>query len=335
MKKVLSIVLAMMMLVSGLAALADDFVIAYVCKDMSEQWFIDQTAAVEETCKAQGASQIIILDSDMDSEKMFNNLDNVISQKVDAIITQPVDVNLSQATADRCAAAGIPVIAMDDPMQDENGMLLAPAVALRAYDIGWVMGEWLGKYVEENNLNANPEEFGYICMYAGTISSTIPRGQGAADAITANSTVTEDRIFHATEFDGSTEKAYDIASALIVANPQIKYWVGTCTNDEGAMGIVRALESAGLDKDACVVGCGAYLAKDEFRREYSCMKAACYFSPKVAGTMVAEIVMNYLNNGVEMCSDNIEEGQTFGINYFPGVMVDPANFEEIMGTDAL
>ena len=53
---------------------------------------------------------------------------------------------------------------------------------------------------------------------------------------------------------------------MFTAHPEIKTWLVTGANEEGTIGAVRALESAGLDKNACVVGLGAYMAKDEFRK---------------------------------------------------------------------
>ena len=61
----------------------------------------------------------------------------------------------------------------------------------------------------------------------------------------------------------------------------------TGANEEGTIGAVRALESAGLDADACVVGLGAYMAKDEWNNkgaDGTCMKAATYFSSDSVGT---------------------------------------------------
>ena len=62
----------------------------------------------------------------------------------------------------------------------------------------------------------------------------------------------EANIFKA-DYDGTTDKGNTAAAAVITANPQIKTWLVTGANEEGCIGAARALESAGLDADACVV----------------------------------------------------------------------------------
>ena len=53
--------------------------------------------------------------------------------------------------------------------------------------------------------------------------------------------------------------------------------------------------SIGLDKDACVVGLGGYLAKDEFKKEGgSAMKAASYFSSDAVGTTSVKILLDII-----------------------------------------
>lgn len=108
-------------------------------------------------------------------------------------------------------------------------------------------------------------------------------------------------------------------------------------NCEGASGACRALEAAGLDKDACVVGAGAYMAKDEFKKDFSCMKAAAYFSTAEAGKQEGLAAMEYLKNGTEIFGeykDTYEGDNEFGVYPLGGIMVDPSNYVEIMGADA-
>ncbi|MDY5349023.1 MAG: hypothetical protein SPG80_05710 [Candidatus Ventricola sp.] len=49
---------------------------------------------------------------------------------------------------------------------------------------------------------------------------------------------------------------------MFTAHPEITKWLVTGANEEGTIGALRALESAGLDAESCVVGLGAYMAKD-------------------------------------------------------------------------
>ena len=98
------------------------------------------------------------------------------------------------------------------------------------------------------------------------------------------------------DYDGTTDKGNTAATAVITAHPEIKKWLVTGANEEGCVGAARALESAGLDADACVVGLGAYMAKDEFKKEGgSCMKASAYFSADSVGAGSVNVLMDIIN----------------------------------------
>jgi len=311
-----------------------DWVLAYLCKDLSQQWFIDESGQMLKIAKELGAKDVIMCDSGMNPEKYMTDLDAMISQKVDLIFVCPPDQQLSQVTVDRCAAAGIPVIAIDDALIDENGNVLAPVVELSAFNVGRQQGEWLGDYYQENYASLNAGEVGYMVMTMNEVSSCVPRHLGAQEAFGEKAgSFNYDNMIEA-NYDGTPEKGFEVAAATITANPHIKYWMVTAPNDEGAMGATRALEQAGVDKDSVVVGCGAYHAKDEFKKDYSAMKAAVYFDARVAGETVTREAMGYLKDGIEMCKDFMVAGQNFGRRPFGGVLVTIANYKEIMGEAA-
>lgn len=100
----------------------------------------------------------------------------------------------------------------------------------------------------------------------------------------------------------------------------------TGANEEGTIGAVRALESAGLDADACVVGLGAYMAKDEWNgkgADGTCMKAATYFSSDSVG-----------KGSVEVLYDAIEGGEAALETAVDAIIVTPENYKEVMGKAA-
>ena len=158
-------------------------------------------------------------------------------------------------------------MADDDGLIDENGKHIAPALELDAYKVGQGMGEYLAKYVKDNSISG--DDVGYIVMTMSEVSSCVPRSEGAHDKfVEMASDFPKDKIIKA-DYDGTTDKGFNVAAATINAHPEIKKWLVTAPNDEGAQGATRALEQANLDKDAIVIGVGGYLAKDEFKKDYS------------------------------------------------------------------
>ena len=339
MKKVLALVLVLMMAFGFCTAMAEEggWTIGYICKDLSQEWFQSTLAAIEATSKEMGAKEVIALDCEMNPEKCLNHLDNLIAQQVDIIIICTPDQQLSQTIVSRCAEAGIPVFADADGLI-VDGKHIAPALELDAYTVGYGIGEWLGNYVNtEMDYAADKAKIGYMRLTMNEVSSCVPRAEGAKDAFLAGVPEYDAATIYDANYDGTTEVAYDVAAATITAHPEVTKWIVTAPNDEGAAGATRALEAAGLDKEACVVGAGAYIAKEEFKKEYSCFKAAAYFSATVTGTEEAKAACEFLATGKEIFGeykDTIECDNEFGIFPLGGIMVDPTNYVEVMGKDA-
>lgn len=113
---------------------------------------------------------------------------------------------------------------------------------------------------------------------------------------------------------------------MLTAHPEITKWLVTGANEEGTIGACRALESAGLDKDACVVGLGAYMAKDEWNdkgADGTCMKAAAYFSADQIGKGSIDVLQK------------IVAGQDYDMETaVPATIVTPDNYKEVMGAYA-
>jgi L-arabinose transport system substrate-binding protein len=97
-------------------------------------------------------------------------------------------------------------------------------------------------------------------------------------------------------------------------------------NEETAIGAVRAIETAGLDKDSAVIGLGGYLAKDEWNNKGAdvAIKAAAYFSADSIGGASAEMLINHINNGTEIPKSTA----------VPAIVVTPENYKEVMGAAA-
>lgn len=315
----------------------DGWVIGYICKDLSQEWFQKTLDALETTAESMGASDVIALDCEMDPEKCLNNLDNLIAQDVDIIIICTPDQELSQTIVDRCNAAEIPVFADADGLI-VDGKHIAPALELNAYVVGSGMGEWLADYVNDNmDLATNADSIGYMRMTMNEVSSCVPRAEGAKDAFLEGCPDFDESKIIDANYDGTTEEGYDVAAATITAHPEITKWIVTAPNDEGAAGAARAMEAAALDENACVVGAGAYVAKDEFKKSNSCLKADAYFSAEECGTVEATAAIEYLADGKEIFGeykDTYEGDNEYGVYPLGGIMVDPENYEEVMGSDA-
>lgn len=301
----------------------EGIVIAGIYKAGDQVWFIDEGAAAKKKALEMGAKDFLFIDAKMNPDTYLMALDNVIAQEVDGVVVCVPDQKLSQITVEKLQEANIPVIAADDPLQDESGEKIAPWVGINAYKIGETNGEWMANYAKENGLDKDPET-GVIILTMDTVSSCVPRTEGEYDKFTAMLPDFPKSKIWKSDYNGETDKGYNAAAAVITAHPEIKNWLVMSGNEEGAVGAVRALEQAGLDKSSAVIGLGAYLAKGEFKKDYSAMKAATYFSADAVGGDSVEFLMNYIKDKTPIPMEHAVDA----------AIVTKENYREIMGKNA-
>lgn len=293
-----------------------------IYKAGDQTWFIDEGKAAEKKVKEMGG-EFIYVDAKMNPEEYLKAIDNAVANQAAGVITCIPDQQLSQATINKLKAAEIPVVAVDDALQDDSGKKLAPWVGIDGYSIGKKNAEWMVDYMEENKL-VDDSEAEILILTMDTVSSCVPRTDGMKDVLKGKIPNYPKEKINTADYNGETEKGFNAASAIITAKPKIKKWIILSANEEGAIGAVRAVEQAGLEEDSAVMGLGAYLAKDEFNSGKKAMKAATYFSSDSVGADSAEMLMNYIKDGKKMPEERAVDA----------VVVTPENYKEVMGKAA-
>ena len=298
---------------------AEGGIIYGIYKSGDQTWFLDEGDAAKAAAEAAGYS-FNYVDVQLSPEAYLKAIDTAIANGAAGIVTCPPDQTISQAVVDKCTEAGIPIVAADDALQSTDGTKLAPWVGINAYKIGEANGEWLANYANENNLAKDPD-VGMLLMTIDTVSSCVPRVEGEE---TKFAEICPDfdpgKIFKA-DCDGTTDKGNTAAAAVITAHPEIKTWLVTGANEESCIGAARALESAGVDSNACVVGLGAYMAKDEFKKEDgSCVMAASYFSAQSVGEGSIDVLLQLIDGETPPMETAVD-----------AIIVTKDNYQEVMG----
>ena len=323
MKKTLAIVLALALMLCALTAVAESKGMIYgIYKAGDQTWFIDEGAAAEAAAKEAGYD-FTFVDAKMSPEEYLRAIDNAIANNAAGVVTCIPDQTMSQAAVDKLAEAGIPVVAADDALQMTDGTKIAPWVGINAYVIGEANGAWIAEYAKANNLVDDPE-CALLIMTMDTVSSCVPRAEGEYDKFTELCPEFDTAKIYKADYDGTTDKGNTAAAAVFTAHPEITKWLVTGANEEGTIGALRALESAGLDGESCVVGLGAYMAKDEWKKDgESAMKASAYFSSNSVGAGSIEVLLQIID-GQEVTMETAVDA----------IVVTPETYVEVMGKDA-
>ena len=323
MKKTLAIVLALALVLCALTAVAESKGMIYgIYKAGDQTWFIDEGAAAEAAAKEAGYD-FTFVDAKMSPEEYLRAIDNAIANNAAGVVTCIPDQTMSQAAVDKLAEAGIPVVAADDALQMTDGTKIAPWVGINAYVIGEANGAWIAEYAKANNLVDDPE-CALLIMTMDTVSSCVPRAEGEYDKFTELCPEFDTAKIFKADYDGTTDKGNTASAAVFTAHPEITKWLVTGANEEGTIGALRALESAGLDGESCVVGLGAYMAKDKWKKEgESAMKAAAYFSSLSVGAGSVEVLLQIID-GQEVTMETAVDA----------IVVTPETYVEVMGKDA-
>lgn len=312
----------------------DKILIGAIYRDLTQTWFEKEAAAAQKTADELGID-ILIGDGQEDPAVLIDVLDSFITQGIQGLVINTCDQGLSQTILDKCAAAGIPVCAVDVPLIDDDGNHIAPAVILDSYLCGQQTVEWLLNYVNDNGGIQDPATTGLLILAMETVTSCIPRADGQYDFFVENCPdFPAENIFRIDYGAGSTETGYDAAAATITAHPEIKTWYVVAANDEGAVGAARFLEEIGLDEAAVCVGIDGYLASDEFKKDASPVKASAYLDSGTVARVSVTAVYENIKNGTEIFGEYKEDGEQYGTYPFGSVIVTKDNYVDIMGDAA-
>ena len=286
-------------------------------------YFVNEAASIEQTLQELGEKYGFeatwhFNNCDGDPEKYMTLIDTAIADNADAIVTCIPDQTMSQSVVDKCNEAGVPIIAVDDGLIDTEGNKIAPWFGIDAYNIGYTAGEWMADYATENNLLEDPE-VGLLYMTMETVSSCVPRTEGEQDAWADKvGDALSDRTYYA-DYVSMSEEAYNSASAVITAHPEITKWLVMTPSENGVLGCGAVLEEQGLAENSCIIALGAdEMANQWADGNYSVCRASDYFSGKVVGREAITAVVEYLVNGTEIPMEYAT----------PAVIVTPDDYQD-------
>lgn len=181
--------------------------------------------------------ETVAMDSESSVETELNNVEDLISRNVDAVILVPMDSDGSSNAVKLLNEADIPVITVD---RSTNEGEVVTSIATDNYAGGQKAGEFAVEQLGGE---------GKIAILRGTLGTNLEteRYNGFADAIA--DTDIEIAAEQSADFDRTT--AFNTIENILQANPDIE--LVYAENDEMCLGVAKALQSANRT-DVMVVG---------------------------------------------------------------------------------
>ena len=272
MKKVLTLVLAVLLVFSGVAAFAEGWEIVVVPKDASNPWFVRMEVGVNEYAEAHPENTIYQRGTpEIDATLQAQLVQDLIAQGVDAICVVPVDPESLAPVLEQARAAGIVVIA-------HEGASLVNV----DYDIEAFNNAAYGAFIMENLAQAMGGEGVYTTMVAHVTNAShnewADGGVAYATENYPNMTLLEEEPRVESEDNGDV--AYNVAKELFNKYPDLKGIMGTSSFD--APGVARAIEELGLTGKVFTSGTGMPADNAELLKS-GAVQSLTLWDPALAG----------------------------------------------------
>ncbi len=293
-------------------------------KSADQQYFIDLQDSFVDTAEELGG-EAKKFDAKLDPNLGVSLVNDAISAGAQGIAITVPDQTIGPAIAQAAADAGVTLIATDDSIVDADGNPV-PFVGFDGKDMGRKVGEAASELLAESGwLDDADKKVGVLSVEVQTLSVCNDRTDNEKAAI-LDAGVPEDQIYPV-PYTGEAISAQDAAGPIITANPDVTNWVVFGCNDEGVLGTLNALATAGFEaEDIIGVGLGAYEAcKPWAAGQDSGFKAGLFISGLDVGRTAATVLYDAVVNGVEPPETT----------YAPTTIVNAENYMDVMDSISL
>jgi L-arabinose transport system substrate-binding protein len=288
-------------------------------KSADQQYFIDLQNSFVETATGLG-TDALKYDAKLDPNLGISLVNDAISAGAKGIAITVPDQTIGPAIAKAAKDAGVVLIATDDNIVDEAGNPV-PFVGFDGKDMGKKVGEAAATLLTDSGwLQDSAKKVGVLSVEVQTLSVCNDRTDNEKAAIQAAG-VPDAQIFPV-PYTGEALSSQDAAGPIITANPDITNWVVFACNDEGVLGTLNALGTAGVSPDNIIaVGLGAYEAcKPWAAGQPTGFKAALFISGLDVGKTAATVLHDAVVNGKAPEANS----------YAPTSIVDPSNYQDVL-----
>lgn len=216
--------------------------VTFCISHMTNAWAIEASESMQAAAKENGVN-LTVVEAEQDINKQVSQIESAVSQKMDAIIIEPVSTDGVLAAVSSAEEAGVPVIVYNQNISDPS----------RATAFVGVSNEELGK-MEMDRALADIGGKGNIALLLGPRGSEgqLGRSSGYEKALKENPDV---KVAFEEEAAWTTEDALKLVENWLQTGTELAAVVSQ--NDNMALGAIKAIEDKNLQDSIKVYGMDA------------------------------------------------------------------------------
>ncbi len=206
---------------------------------------IEVTDSLREAARAAGID-LLILDNSYDGPTAIRNAEQFIDSRVDLIIEFQVEQDVAPIIADKIAAAGIPLIALDIPHPH------ATFFGVDNYRVGVEAGQALSEHALHKWAGKVDWVLGLDLPEAGQLVQS--RITGAFEGVRQSFPDLPDECFVRMNGRGMRDRSRKLISDFLLRHPKDKHILIAAATDSSALGAVDAVRELKRDRQVAIVG---------------------------------------------------------------------------------
>jgi L-arabinose transport system substrate-binding protein len=306
-----------LMLLAGTAG-AQEVKLGYINKMGDHPWFVSEVAGARAKAKELG-NQLLVQDVQFDANLTITTMDTYLADGVKGIAIVVPDKALGPVVAKKAKDAGIPLIAVDDDITNEDGSPV-PYVGIDALTIGRQVGAEIARQVKAAGWDKDWSTVRVGSVEDQKADTCMRRNRGAEEAFLAAFPEFPKANVVRIPYDNTMVNAIDVVGTTLTANPAVERWAFFSCNDDGVLGSVRAAENAGMPPQG-VIGVGI----DGSR---SCEAFGAGKPSGFTGTMWFDSATHGAT-AIAALHDNIASGKPLPmVTYMPAILIGADNFAD-------
>lgn len=194
---------------------------------MNNPFFVAMVDAVKDEVAKLGG-EVIVVDGNMDVQKQTSGVEDMLRQKIDFLLFNPVDSDAGEAAVKMAKDAGVPVICLDaDSAGPRDLFIVSNNVEA---------GELCAKYVADRLKGKG----NVVIINGNPVSSTRDRREGVGNVFKNYPDI---KIVSEVNGEGLLAKGEAVMSDVLQSQPKIDAVIGI--NDPMGLGALAAAEAAG------------------------------------------------------------------------------------------